>query len=80
MRKGNNMCNYNTDVSLWANKRKSLAACPNGGALLQIVDGHVHDGLQWLARFTDDSHAERVLLEAGFRKAQRGYKAEGGGL
>lgn len=63
---------YNCNPTLWESFRKRRTQMPNGGAILVIIDGHVHDGMQFLARFDDDSHAEQVLKSAGFRSLGEG--------
>lgn len=68
---------FNTDLALWENAHKSYAAMPNGGAILRVHDGMIHDGLQVLARFKTSADAASVLSNAGFRSIDpTGYKAQ----
>ena len=72
----NNVALYNTDLYLWRNQRESYLERPYGGPVLQVTEGMVSDGMQVLARFSDDRQAKKVLANAGFRKIGKDkYKA-----
>lgn len=58
--------NYNTDLILWQNFKQSRESMPNGGTILTVIDGHIHDGMQYLGRFDNDKHANDTLRDAGF--------------
>lgn len=51
--------NYNCNSYLWEQYP--------AGTSVQLIDGHIYkEGDGYIARFTDDDHARRVLLAAGW--------------
>jgi hypothetical protein len=67
-----NFALFNTDVSLWKNKRESeLAKDAVLRVPVQIVDGHVCHYRETLACFSTTEEAEKVLAEAGWTKDEK---------
>ena len=69
------MNEYNYDVTLWENYRKSLdETLPNGGVPFKITeDGSIHNGMQILARCPNKRAAKKMLKDAGFHEGKSGF-------
>lgn len=59
--------NYNTEPELWKNLHKVEKERPVLNRLtLTLVDGQIHDGKDFIGRFSDDSHAINTMTQAGW--------------
>lgn len=59
---------YNTDPNLFVNLRRSMQGKTKKQRSLRIVDGHIYHVGEGCAvsRCSDDTHARKVLIQAGF--------------